>query len=166
MTYSLDALKPLNSPDRQASGGIKRFAHEVCLIFSLLALVFWLLALLSFSNQDAAWSTSGATQSVARNWGGKLGAYLADLSYFSFGFSVWWLLAVGFSVWLASLARWLRGDVGPHAATSHATGALTSGRILFWLSLLALLMASAGLEWTRMYRFEARLPDHAGGALG
>ena len=166
MTYSLDALKPLNSPDRQASGGIKRFAHEVCLIFSLLALVFWLLALLSFSNQDAAWSTSGATQSVARNWGGKLGAYLADLSYFSFGFSVWWLLAAGFSVWLAALARWLRGDARPQAATSHATGALTSGRILFWLSLVALLMASTGLEWTRMYRFEARLPDHAGGALG
>ena len=29
-----------------------------------------------------------------------------------------------------------------------------------------LLCASTALEWSRLYRFEARLPDHAGGALG
>jgi hypothetical protein len=32
------------------------------------------------------------------------------------------------------------------------------------LALLVLLCASTALEWSRLYRFEARLPDHAGGA--
>jgi S-DNA-T family DNA segregation ATPase FtsK/SpoIIIE len=41
-----------------------------------------------------------------------------------------------------------------------------NSRLKFWLGLLLLMMASTGLEWSRLYRFEAHLPDHAGGALG
>ena len=160
MTYSLDTLKTQNPPPTDVPGGAKRFAHEVGLLFGLFGLAFWLLSLLGFSAQDAAWSTSGAIQSATRNWGGKLGAYLADASYFLLGFSVWWVLAAGLSVWLASLARWLRGE------TPQQAHAAASERFKFWLSLLLLLVASTGLEWSRLYRFEARLPDHAGGALG
>ena len=159
MTYSLDTLKTQNSPVSAAPGGVKRFAHEVGLLLGLLGLIFWLLSLVGYSAQDAAWSTSGGVQFSIRNWGGKLGAYLADASYFLLGFSVWWLLAAGLTGWLASLARWLRGE------SNTAQDALAS-RIKFWLSVLLLLVASTGLEWTRLYRFEARLPDHAGGALG
>ncbi|MCY1168206.1 MAG: DNA translocase FtsK 4TM domain-containing protein [Pseudomonadota bacterium] len=166
MTYSLDTLNSRNTPTAAAPGGVKRFAHEVVLILGLLGLVFWLAALLSYSSQDAAWSTSGAAQaaglapSVVRNWGGRLGAWLADASYFLLGFSVWWMLAAGARVWLASLARWLRGESPAAAVPLH------SSRLKFWLSLLLLLAASTGLEWSRLYRFESRLPDHAGGALG
>ncbi len=166
MTYSLDTLNSRNTPAAGAPAGVKRFAHEVGLILGLLGLIFWLLALLSYSAQDSAWSTSGSAQALgsasatARNWGGRLGAYLADASYFLLGFSVWWMLAVGLRVWLASLARWLRGEASGNAAPGHIS------RAKFWLSLLLLLAASSGLEWSRLYRFEARLPDHAGGALG
>ena len=163
MTYSLDTLNSRNSPVAAAPSGVKRFAHEVGLILGLLGLVFWLAALLSHSFQDLAWSTSGGaglTSLVARNWGGKLGAWLADASYFLLGFSVWWMLAAGARVWLASLARWLRGESTATALPLH------SSRLKFWLALLLLLAASTGLEWSRLYRFEARLPDHAGGALG
>jgi S-DNA-T family DNA segregation ATPase FtsK/SpoIIIE len=167
MTYSLDTLNSRNTPASGAPGGIKRFAHEVSLILGLLGLVFWLAALLSYSPQDAAWSTSGtaeaagAVQAAARNWGGRVGAWLADASYFLLGFSVWWALAAGVQVWLSSLARWLRGDPLAADGESHV-----SGRIRFWLSLLLLLAASAALEWSRLYRFEFWLPGHAGGALG
>jgi len=41
-----------------------RFAHETILILGMLALLFWLLALLSYSARDAAWSTSGAGGAV------------------------------------------------------------------------------------------------------
>ncbi len=166
MTYSLDTLNSRNNPTAVAPAGVKRFAHEVGLILGLLGLIFWLLALLSYSAQDSAWSSSGSGQALGnisaatRNWGGRLGAYLADASYFLLGFSVWWMLAAGLRVWLASLARWLRGEALDGAALLHAS------RAKFWLSLLLLLAASAGLEWSRLYRFEARLPDHAGGALG
>ena len=165
MTYSLDTLNSENSSSHAAPSGVRRFTQEVGLVLGLLGLLFWLLALLSYSSQDAAWSTSGsaqalgAAQSGIHNLGGKLGAYLADTSYFLLGFSVWWLLAAGLSVWLAALAQWLRAEASPgERPNSH--------RVKFWLGLLLLLAASSGLEWSRLYRFEARLPDHAGGALG
>jgi S-DNA-T family DNA segregation ATPase FtsK/SpoIIIE len=165
MTYSLDTLNTQNSQTPAAPGGVRRFTQEVGLILGLLGLLFWLLALISYSSQDPAWSTSGnapalgTVQSGMDNWGGRLGAYLADASYFLLGFSVWWLLAAGLSVWLAGLAQWLRAEaLQDQQPDSH--------RIQFCLGLLLLLAASSGLEWSRLYRFEARLPDHAGGALG
>jgi S-DNA-T family DNA segregation ATPase FtsK/SpoIIIE len=163
MTYSLDTLNSRNSPATGAPGGIKRFAHEVSLILGLLGLVFWLAALLSYSPQDAAWSTSGTAEAAsvvqvaAHNWGGRLGAWLADASYYLLGFSVWWALAAGGQAWLRSLARWLRGEP---AADQEVH------RIRFWLSLALLLVACAALEWSRLYRFESKLPGHAGGVLG
>ena len=162
MTYSLDTLNARNPQAGDAPSGVKRFAHEVALILGLIGLVFWLAALLSYSQQDAAWSTSGGINAagMARNWGGRLGAWLADASYFLLGFSVWWMLAAGARVWLASLARWSRGQ------SLESTTPLHSSRLLFWVCLLLLLAASSGLEWSRLYRFEGRLPDHAGGALG
>ena len=173
MTYSLDTLNSRN-PGANAPGvapvaGVKRFAHEVGLMLGGLALLFWLAALVSYSTQDAAWSTSGAINAgtsggaavaLARNMGGKLGAFLADACYFSLGFSVWWLWAAGVRRWLASLARWLRGSP---AGSGHSESLAT---ITFWVSLLLLVVASTSLEWSRLYRFEGALPGHAGGALG
>ena len=165
MTYSLDTFKTQHNQNAASPGGLKRFTHELGLVAGALGLVFWLLALASYSAQDSAWSTSGSAQALAaahtaRNWGGKLGAYLADASYFLLGFSVWWLLVAGASGWLASLARWLRAESSDTAAVA------VNNRVKFWMGLLLLMMASTGLEWSRLYRFEVRLPDHAGGALG
>ena len=68
MTYSLDTLNSRNTPSAGAPAGVKRFAHEVGLILGLLGLIFWLLALLSYSAQDSAWSSSGTAQALG---GGK-----------------------------------------------------------------------------------------------
>ena len=109
MTYSLKTLSSPAAgtpPERPIA---TRFAHETVLILGMLALLFWLLALLSYSARDAAWSTSGAGGAVAANWGGRLGAWLADASYFLFGLSAWWGFAAAARAWLASLARWMRG---------------------------------------------------------
>ncbi len=166
MTYSLDTLNTRNSHAAGAAGGIKRFTHEVSLILGLLGLMFWLVAMLSYSPQDAAWSTSGSAEAVngaqaaAHNWGGRIGAWVADISYFLLGFSVWWALAAGCHVWLQSLARGLRSEPRTAAASRRA------GRARFWLGIALLLVASAALEWSRLYRFEYRLPGHAGGVLG
>jgi S-DNA-T family DNA segregation ATPase FtsK/SpoIIIE len=135
------------------------------LVLGLLALVFWLAALLSYSLNDVAWSTTGALGTntatvVARNWGGRFGAWLADGSYFLLGFSVWWMLAVGIRAWVASLARWLRGE------SLSVTDAQPTDNIKFWACFVLLVLASSALEWSRLYRFELALPGHAGGVLG
>jgi S-DNA-T family DNA segregation ATPase FtsK/SpoIIIE len=163
MTYSLNTL---NNPARGTGpqrGAAGRFAHEIALILGFVALVFWLLALASYSIDDPAFSTSGSGAAV-RNWGGRFGAWLADGSLFLFGLSTWWCVAVGVRAWLSTLAQWMRADDEAAAAPSG----FSRTRLAFWAGLAVLLCASTALEWARLYRFEGHggLPDHAGGALG
>jgi DNA segregation ATPase FtsK/SpoIIIE, S-DNA-T family len=160
MTYSINTLNDGGSapPHRP---GVGRFAHEIALVLGLAALAFWLLALVSYSAQDPAFSTSG-TGAPIRNWAGKTGAWIADGTYFLLGFSAWWCFAAGVRAWLGTLARWMRAG----AVTEEAEHPLLQMRWVFWAGLAVLLCASTALEWSRLYRFEARLPDHAGGALG
>ena len=161
MTYSLNTLNNSGGSAASPRAGVGRFAHEFALVLGLVALVFWLLALVSYSAQDSAFSTSGAGAAI-RNWGGRLGAWLADSSYFLLGFSVWWCFAAAVRAWLATLARWMRGEALPQPEA----GRFSRTRLAFWIALAVLLCASTALEWSRLYRFETRLPDHAGGALG
>jgi S-DNA-T family DNA segregation ATPase FtsK/SpoIIIE len=133
-----------------------RFANEIALIAGFVVLVLWLTALLTYSPQDAAWSTSGAGLPLA-NRVGRLGAWVADVSYYLMGFSAWWCIAVGVRLWLSLLANRLRGE---------ATHVAVPRKWVFWLGLALLLYASTSLEWARLYSLEARLPDHSGGALG
>jgi DNA segregation ATPase FtsK/SpoIIIE, S-DNA-T family len=174
MTYSLDTLKSGSAPQRNAPMG-RKFAHEIGLIIGAVALMFWLVALLSHSPSDAAWSTSGSSAlGAVRNWGGKLGAWLADSSFYILGYSVWWCVLAAGLAWLSSLSVWLRSNTPTGSA--HKTIALEDAhqhavlglppRAIFWLGLVLLLVASCLLEWSRLYRFEPRLPGHAGGVLG
>jgi len=164
MTYSLNTLNASPGDKVATRTAGPRFGHEMSLFAGLLVLVFWLLALLSYSPQDAAWSTSGAgAQPMVRNWAGRVGAWVADGSYFVLGFSVWWCVAAAWRAWLSSLAHWMRGgEVPQEQAATHPW----VWRGLFWAGLAVLLCASTALEWTRLYRFEAALPGHAGGVLG
>ncbi len=162
MTYSLNTL---NSPRGNAApprAGVARFAHEIVLVLGLVALLFWLLAMASHAPQDAAWSTTG-TGGAVHNWGGRVGAWISDLSYFALGFSVWWCFAAGVRAWMTALAQWMRGN-GP--APVEEPPRFSRSRTAFWIGLAVLLCASTALEWSRLYRFEPRLPGHAGGVLG
>jgi S-DNA-T family DNA segregation ATPase FtsK/SpoIIIE len=120
----------------------------------------WLIALLALATHqagDPAFSTSGSGAAVA-NKAGLLGAWLSDVALFLFGYSAWWLLVVGARNWLALLAHWLRG---PELATPPAP------RWYLALGVVLLMLASCGLEWTRVYRLDALVPGgQAGGVLG
>jgi S-DNA-T family DNA segregation ATPase FtsK/SpoIIIE len=166
MTYSLNTLQSSTSGEPQPVRlRAMRFAHEISLIAGFVVLLFWLIALLSFTPSDAAWSTSGSGGEV-KNWGGRIGAWLADGSYFLAGYSIWWCLAAGLRVWLSSLAGWLRGGEPGGAHAPAPQGRFNRSRLAFWLGLVLLLCASAVLEWSRLYRLEFRLPGHGGGVLG
>ena len=165
MTYSLNTLNADRAGQPQV--GVSRFAQEIGLVLGAAALAFWLLALLSHSLADPAWSTTGTVSEVG-NWGGRLGALLADWSYYLFGFSVWWCFLVGVRAWLSALAGWIRGtraDAG-HEQDARIWQRPWARRSLFWLALITLMAASTVLEWSRLYRLEALLPGHAGGVLG
>ncbi len=156
MTYSLHTLHGGGSAEPAAPSGFARFANELALLAGGVALVLWLMALLSYSPHDPAWSTSGSGAVVA-NRAGRLGAWLADGSYFLLGFSVWWVLAGALRAWLSLLARRLRGEAQRPSGRHRA---------LFWLGLVLLVLASTSLEWSRLHGLDARLPGQSGGALG
>ncbi|TNF58604.1 MAG: DNA translocase FtsK [Burkholderiales bacterium] len=166
MTYSLNTL---NADQAQPSPSVvSRFAQEIVLVLGAALLAFALLALGSHSMADPAWSTTG-TRAEVGNWGGRLGAWLADVTYFLFGFSAWWAVLAGLRSWLSALARWIRGQqgvAGPLQEPASAWQRPWVRRTVFWLGLVVLMSASAVLEWTRLYRFDEMLPGNAGGALG
>ncbi len=161
MTYSLRTLADPPKARPASRTPAHGFAHELALVIGLIALAFWLIAMVSYSPQDAAWSTTGADSGVTLNWGGRLGAFISDGSYFLLGFSVWWCFAAGVRAWVASLARWMRGGDAIEPKTWNRS------RVAFWVGLVILLCASTALEWARLYRFEGHLPGgHSGGVLG
>ena len=166
MTYSLNTLHSSTAGEgAPVRVRAMRFAHEITLIAGFAALLFWLLAMLSFTPSDAAWSTSG-TGGEIKNWGGRIGAWVADGSYFLAGYSVWWCLAAGLRAWLSSLASWMRGgEEGPQGDPAPR-GRFNRSRLAFWFGLVLLLCASTMLEWSRLYRLESHLPGSGGGAIG
>jgi DNA segregation ATPase FtsK/SpoIIIE, S-DNA-T family len=125
--------------------------------------VLWLLtvlALLTHHAGDAAFTTSG-TGGPTLNKAGAAGAWLSDLAFFGFGYSVWWLLAVTAHIWLTALARILRGDAAPSLAGRSANPWVTG------LGVVVLMCASTALESTRLYQWESLVAGgRAGGVLG
>ena len=177
MTYSINTLKG-SGRDGSPPSSQFRFAQEISLFVTALVLLFWLTALLTYSVTDSAWSTSGVGD-YTHNWMGRVGAWLADLTYFLTGFSAWWLVLGAWNLWRISVLRWMQppieSEVKPRSsrskveAVSPSTRALLlmklrrSGRVLAWFGLLA---ASATLEWTRLHSLDVHLPGEAGGLLG
>ncbi len=177
MTYSINTLKG-SGRDGSPPSSQFRFAQEISLFVTALVLLFWLTALLTYSVTDSAWSTSGVGDHI-HNWMGRVGAWLADLTYFLTGFSAWWLVLGAWNLWRISVLRWMQppieSEVKPRSSRSKvevvspSTRALRlvklrrSGRVLAWFGLLA---ASATLEWTRLHSLDVHLPGEAGGLLG
>ena len=163
MTYSLHTLsQDARRGEDSRPTGWRRFAQEIGLTVGFVGLLFWGLALLTHHPLDPAWTTSGDGLGV-RNFGGRLGALMGDLSYFLLGYSVWWAYAAGLVTWVAALVQRLREEDTPPAEPAG----WRQSRFAFWAGMVLLMVSSAGLEWTRLYRFEAQLPGHhSGGVLG
>ena len=161
MTYSLHTLNN-SKEDPPPITGWQRFVQEIALSVGFVLMLFWLIAMLTHTPQDPAWTTSGSSL-VAHNWGGRIGAAVSDLGFFVLGYSIWWCYLAALVSWLTALAVRLRGEAAP----VHAPHIWRLSRWAFWSGLVLLLLASTGLEYTRLYRFEERLPGHhAGGILG
>ena len=158
-TFNSDAGMPAERTPLQ------RFAHELGLMLGFALITFLVLALLSYSPQDAAWSTSGADNGV-HNWAGVLGAWLSDLLYVMLGFSAWWCVAAAVHAWWRSLRHWMRGRQAAATAPGATGVAILWRRWALGPGLVLLLAASTGLEWSRMHSWDDALPGSAGGVLG
>jgi S-DNA-T family DNA segregation ATPase FtsK/SpoIIIE len=126
------------------------------------AMAAWLtLVLATWSSADPGWSHSVPTGMV-HNKGGTLGAYLADILLYLFGFSAWW--------WVILLLHRVRAGyrrLAGHLRTPGGTAEpLPRVRWEQGVGFGMLLIGSMGLEALRLYTLGAHLPGSADGASG
>ncbi|UIF86892.1 DNA translocase FtsK [Cupriavidus sp. UYPR2.512] len=129
--------------------------------FLLLAVTLGFLCVLaSYSKTDPGWSHANQVADI-HNLGGRVGAWVADVLFFIFGFSAYWLAVLlvrrcwrGWRTLTAELPE--RAD---HAL--HRQGVTVS-----WIGFGLTLFSSMGLEAIRMYPLRAALPRAPGGVLG
>ena len=140
-----------------------RLLSEARWLVTFVALLYFVLILLSYNKADPGWSHESAVAHVA-NLGGRAGAWLADLLLFIFGFSAWWL-CVCFSraVWKGYRrlhSRFVNGEE-PVYEPEH------QGEILVrWIGFALMLAGSVSLEYLRMWSMKVELPRLPGGVLG
>ncbi len=116
----------------------------------LVLLLGWLVALLSHSISDAAWSTSGRHASSASamrtyNWLGSLGAYVSDITLYMAGWSM-----VLLPLFLLVYRFWIVRKPARFAMSSVAL----------------LIILGSMIEWLVGQTMDARLPSQAGGVVG
>lgn len=126
--------------------------REAGFIVSLALSVFFLLALLTFNRADPSWSHLGMTNYVT-NAGGRVGAYLADLFLYIFGYCAYLLpFLLSYSAWVSLRDR----------DTSFNLYFFTL-RMAGYFILFAAACALCTLEFSQTH---AGLPFAAGGVLG
>lgn len=116
--------------------------------------IYIALVLFGYDPADPAWSHSASVAQI-NNPGGELGAYLADLLFYLFGFSAWW--------WVVFMLQ--RVWAGYHQLSSDS---LFSKRAL-WVAIAGfavLVLSSSAIEATRLYTFKVLLPMDHGGMFG
>jgi len=115
---------------------------------------YLLLILATFHRTDPSFLLS-ATGAVAQNSGGRVGSEISALLLWLFGLSAYWWVALCFAIVVAGYRR-LRGAP---PLNLRAMSVMCAGFAI-------LIVASAGLEATRLHSLAVELPHEAGGVIG
>lgn len=148
---------------------------RLLVLLAFAAMLF--LVLFTYTRSDPGWSNEA--MGVARNIGGKLGAYAADFILYLFGISsyLWVVLCLvlvyqgyqgirALRVASANAKSGARGRKAADEATETAINNAGMANWERWLGFGLLLLGCSGLEATRMYSLQAQLPMAPGGVVG
>ncbi len=160
-TTSAYTRKP--APPRQPMPNrLVRLLSEARWLATAVALLYFVLILLSYNKADPGWSHENAVAHVA-NLGGRAGAWLADLLLFIFGFSAWWLcVCFARGVWKGY--RRLHNRFVIEAAEPEPEH--QGEAVIRWIGFALMFAGSVGLEYLRMWSLKVELPRAPGGVLG
>ena len=122
----------------------------------LVAVGLYLAAILfTYDRNDPSWSHSASDGATIQNAGGAVGAWLADILLYLFGFSAWWWVVLAFyAIWLV------------YQRLEVVAGSEQRLLLFNFLGFGTLLIASAALESGHIRPLPAELPLAAGGMLG
>jgi S-DNA-T family DNA segregation ATPase FtsK/SpoIIIE len=125
-------------------------------------LVYLALILLTYSRSDPGWSVANTVPHL-HNWGGRVGAWMADLMLYIFGISAWWwCVLLAHAIWRSYRRMALRFLVTSKESEPehHQEGLIRAIGFVF------LLAGSLGIEYMRMYSLKVQMPRAPGGVLG
>jgi DNA segregation ATPase FtsK/SpoIIIE-like protein len=149
-------------PRQPLPNRLVRLLSEARWLATAVALLYFVLILLSYNKADPGWSHENAVAHVA-NLGGRAGAWLADLLLFIFGFSAWWLcVCFTRAVWQGYRRLHTRFIVQEAEQEPEHQGET----LIRWIGFVLMFAGSVGLEYLRMWSLKVELPRAAGGVLG
>ena len=125
------------------------------------ATVYLIIIFVTYSKIDPGWSQANVVPQL-HNWGGRIGAWVADLMLFIFGFSAWWCCVFMLrSVWMGyrRLSQRFLLQKEPEPEHHQEVWIRSIGFVL-------MLVGSVGIEYLRMYTLKVQLPRAPGGVLG
>ncbi len=129
-----------------------RGLREIAVLVFLACALFFLISLITFSNEDAGWTHSGTTHSI-RNACGVFGAWLADFSFSFFGLIAYLFPVIIF--WQAFVIY------------VHRNQALQKMNMaLHWLGIVTTIVSGAALSNLYLLRIRVELPNSSGGIIG
>lgn len=151
----------MNDPYRKAQDQderpvIMQFGRlrEGLFLFSFACAIFLLISLMSYHAQDPGWSSSTSIVAPIANWGGRVGAWVADLFLFVFGLAAYLFpFLLGMMIW------------GHYAKRVVSTAVSRYETIFRWAGLCLLISSGCGL--VHFYFHHAmQLPSSPGGMIG
>jgi DNA segregation ATPase FtsK/SpoIIIE, S-DNA-T family len=146
---------------RPLPGRLVRLLSEARWLVLAVITAYLVLIFLTYSKADPGWSHANTTPQL-HNWGGHIGAWVADLTLFIFGFSAWWICVFLMrSTWVGyrRLSQRFLLHKEPEPEHQHEVWIRAAGFVL-------LMIGSVALEYLRMYTLHAQLPRAPGGVLG
>ncbi len=151
------AAAPVTMPHHRLS----RLIAEVRWLVLLACTVFLLLSLASYNPQDPGW-THALRIDKAANLGGIAGAWVADIAFFFFGVSSYWLILLLARRILSSYRR-MRA---PHTDEKPSILSTIGHGALDLIAFVCILAASASLESMRFWSLFERSTVTPGGVTG
>lgn len=149
-------------PRQPLPNRLVRLLSEARWLATAVALLYFVLILLSYNKADPGFSHENVVPHIA-NLGGKAGAWLADLLLFIFGFSAWWLcVCFTRAVWKGYRRLHTRFVVQEAEQEPEHQGET----LVRWIGFALMFSGSVGLEYLRMWSLKVELPRAAGGVLG
>jgi S-DNA-T family DNA segregation ATPase FtsK/SpoIIIE len=135
----------------------QRLREGLLLMLGALA-TFLLLSLLTYTPTDPGWTHFTTVNKIA-NWGGRVGAWLADILFLLMGY-------VAYIFPLILLFWACRGFSSPEGVVKKEKPYLPSDSVLKGLGLLVLLASGCGLAHIYLNSYGLLFPARAGGVLG
>ncbi|MBC3883043.1 DNA translocase FtsK 4TM domain-containing protein [Undibacterium sp. LX40W] len=163
MTNSNEVYKRSRAatPAVQLPNRLVLLLSEARWLFFAVCCLYLILIFASFSKLDPGWSRAIEVAKF-HNIGGRFGAYIADLSFFIFGFSAWWFCVALFRFVWNDYRRVAKSKIGQ--ADDEPVHHLEKMIKLIGFGLI--LFGFMGLESLRLYNMNVSLPGAHGGVLG